>query len=207
MMSRSSSLVLAAGVLALSLPHYSLLPVFYLDKFRFGMVSEVVWYISNNSTMYSISLRETLSYLRWLPLVILVMIAIRSAIYKRALPRAINNADGYIGAFLGFSLVSCLYSIDPMISLLRLASVMLMYGAIFWGIWVIADEVGKQKVVLVIVNTAAVLFAMHILVAVTDPAGSFPYLGRFEGWMINPGTVAGYAASFLQLVLYIALHK
>ena len=207
MMSRSSSLVLAAGVLALSLPHYSLLPVFYLDKFRFGMVSEVVWYISNNSTMYSISLRETLSYLRWLPLVILVMIAIRSAIYKRALPRAINNADGYIGAFLGFSLVSCLYSIDPMISLLRLASVMLMYGAIFWGIWVIADEVGKQKVVLVIVNTAAVLFAMHILVAVTDPAGSFPYLGRFEGWMINPGTVAGYAASFLPLVLYIALHK
>ena len=206
-MSRSSSLVLAAGVLALSLPHYSLLPVFYLDKFRFGMISEVVWYININSTMYSISLRAILSYLRWLPLVILAMIAVRSAIYKRAAPRAINNADGYIGAFLVFSLVSCLYSIDPMISLLRLASVMLMYGAIFWGIWVIADEVGKQKVVLVIVNTAAVLFAMHILVAVTDPAGSFPYLGRFEGWMINPGTVAGYAASFLPLVLYIALHK
>ena len=135
------------------------------------------------------------------------MIAIRSAIYKRALPRAINNADGYIGAFLVFSLVSCLYSIDPMISLLRLASVILMYGAIFWGIWVIADEIGEKKVVLIVVNTAAVLFAMHILVAVIDPAGSFPYLGRFEGWMINPGTVAGYAASFLSLVLYMTLHK
>ena len=205
--SRSSSLVLAAGVLALSLPHYSLLPVFYLEKFRFYMVSEVVWYININSTVHSVSLREILSYLRWLPLVILAMIAIRSAIYKRAAPRAINNADGYIGAFLVFSLVSCLYSIDPMISLLRLASVILMYGAIFWGIWVIADEVGEKKVVLIVVNTAAVLFAMHILVAVIDPAGSFPYLGRFEGWMINPGTVAGYAASFLPLVLYITLHK
>jgi hypothetical protein len=82
-----------------------------------------------------------------------------------------------------------------------------MYGAIFWGIWVIADEVGEKKIVLIVVNTAAVLFAMHILVAVIDPAGSFPYLGRFEGWMINPGTVAGYAASFLPLVLYITLHK
>ena len=205
--SRSSSLVLAAGVLALSLPHYSLLPVFYLEKFRFDMVSEVVWYININSTVHSVSLREILSYLRWLPLVILAMIAIRSAIYKRAAPRAINNADGYVGAFLVFSLVSCLYSIDPMISLLRLASVILMYGAIFWGIWVIADEVGEKKVVLIVVNTAAVLFAMHILVAVIDPAGSFPYLGRFEGWMINPGTVAGYAASFLPLVLYITLHK
>ena len=171
MMSRSSSLVLAAGVLALSLPHYSLLPVFYLDKFRFGMVSEVVWYISNNSTMYSISLREILSYLRWLPLVILAMIAIRSAIYKRALPRAINNADGYIGAFLIFSLFSCLYSIAPRMSLLRLASVILMYGAIFWGVWVIADEVGEKKVVHIVVNTVAVLFAMHVLVAVIDPAG------------------------------------
>ena len=205
--SRSSSLVLAVGVVALSLPHYSLLPVFYLDKFRFDMVSEVVWYININSTVHSVSLREILSYLRWLPLVILVMIAIRSAIYKRAAPRAINNADGYIGAFLVFSLVSCLYSIDPMISLLRLASVILMYGAIFWGIWVIADEIGEKKVVLIVVNTAAVLFAMHILVAVIDPAGSFPYLGRFEGWMINPGTVAGYAASFLSLVLYMTLHK
>ena len=205
--SRSSSLVLAAGVLALSLPHYSLLPVFYIEKFRFDMVSEVVWYININSTVYPISLREILSYLRWLPLIILAMIAIRSAIHKRAAPRAINNADGYIGAFLFFALVSCLYSIDPMISLLRLASVILMYGAIFWGIWVIADEVGEKKIVLIVVNTAAVLFAMHILVAVIDPAGSFPYLGRFEGWMINPGTVAGYAASFLPLVLYITLHK
>ena len=40
-MSRSFSLVLAASVLSLSLPHYSLLPVFYLDKFSFDMVSEV----------------------------------------------------------------------------------------------------------------------------------------------------------------------
>jgi hypothetical protein len=135
------------------------------------------------------------------------MIAIRSAIYKRAVPRAINNADGYIGAFLIFSLFSCLYSITPRMSLLRLASVILMYGAIFWGIWVIADEVGEKKVVHIVVNTAAVLFAMHVLVAVIDPTGSFPYLGRFEGWMINPGTVAGYAASLLPLVLYITLHK
>ncbi|MEE3255551.1 MAG: O-antigen ligase family protein, partial [Chloroflexota bacterium] len=165
------------------------------------------WHINTNSTMYYISLRAILFYLRWLPLVILATIAIRSAIYKRAAPRAINNADGYISAFLVFSLVSCLYSIDPMISLRRLASVILMYGAIFWGIWVFADEVGEKKVVLIVVNTAAVLFAMHILVAVINPAGSFPYLGRFEGWMINPGTVAGYAASFLPLVLYITLHK
>ena len=59
MMSRSSSLVLAAGVLALSLPHYSLLPVFYLDKFRFGMVSEVVWYISNNSIYIFIDIKNS----------------------------------------------------------------------------------------------------------------------------------------------------
>ncbi len=202
---RSISLVLAASVLTLSLPHYSRLPVFYFNDLRFDMVSEIVWYFGVNSTKYSISLREVLSYLRWLPLAILVMIAIRLTFSKRGIHRSINRADGHIGVFLVFALISCWYSIAPSISVLRLTSVVLMYGAIFWGIWVIADVVGQKKVVRVIVNTAAVLFALHIFAAVVDPVGSFPYYGRFEGWMTNPGTVSGYAASFLPLALYFAL--
>ena len=101
-MPRSISLMLAASVLALSLPHYSFLPIFYIDELRFDMFSNIVWYISTNNGVYSISLREILSYLRWLPLVILAGAALRLAIYKRAVPRPFNKADGYIVAFLFF---------------------------------------------------------------------------------------------------------
>ena len=206
-MTRSISLVLAASTVLLSLPHYSWLPVLYLREFRFDMVSEVVWYITTNNVVYAISLRDILSYLRWLPLAILAGYACRSAIYKRAMPRAINTVDGYIVAFLVFILTSCLYSIDPRMTLLRSVSVILMYLSVFWGVWVIADEVGEKKVVRIVVNAAAIMFCLHIVVAVLDPENSFPYLGRFEGWMINPGTAAGYAAVFLPLSLYLALQR
>ena len=99
-MPRSISLVLAASVLTLSLAHYSLLPIFYIDELRFDMFSELVWFISTNNGVYSISLHEILSYLRWLPLVILAGAALRLAIYKRAVPRPLNKADGYIVTFL-----------------------------------------------------------------------------------------------------------
>ena len=206
-MTRSISLVLAASTVLLSLPHYSWLPVLYLREFRFDMVSEIVWYITTNNVVYAISLRDILSYLRWLPLAILAGYACRSAIYKRAMPRAINTGDRYIVAFLVFLLISCLYSIDPRVTLLRSASVILMYLSVFWGVWVIADEVGEKKVVRIVVNAAAIMFCLHIVVAVLDPENSFPYLGRFEGWMINPGTAAGYAAVFLPLSLYLALQR
>ena len=206
-MPRSISLVLAASVLTLLLPHYSLLPIFYIDELRFDMFYELVWYISTNNGVYSISLRETLSYLRWLPLVILAGAALRLAIYKRAVPRPLNKADGYIVTFLVLILISCLYSIDSRISLLRVASVILMYTAIFWGVWVIADEFGEKTVVSVIVNAAAVVFGLHALVAVFDPVHSFPYYGRFEGWMVNPGTAAGYAALLLPLALWRASQR
>ena len=206
-MPRSINLVLAASVLTLSLAHYSLLPIFYIDELRFDMFSELVWYISTNNGVYSISLHEILSYLRWLPLVILAGAALRLAIYKRAVPRLFNKADRYIVGFLVLILISCLYSIDSRISLLKVASVILMYAAIFWGVWVIADEFGEKTVVNVILNAAAVVFGLHVLVAVFDPVHSFPYLGRFEGWTINPGTIAGYAAVFLPLALWRASQR
>ena len=206
-MPRSINLVLAASVLTLSLAHYSLLPIFYIDELRFDMFSELVWYISTNNGVYSISLREILSYLRWLPLVILAGAALRLAIYKRAVPRLFNKADRYIVGFLVLILISCLYSIDSRISLLKVASVILMYAAIFWGVWVIADEFGEKTVVNVILNAAAVVFGLHILVAVFDPVHSFPYYGRFEGWTVNPGTIAGYAAVFLPLALWRASQR
>jgi hypothetical protein len=203
-MTRSISLVLAASTVLLSLPHYSWLPVLYLREFRFDMVSEIVWYITTNNVVYAISLRDILSYLRWLPLAILAGYACRSAIYKRAMPRAINTVDRYIVAFLVFILTSCLYSIDPRMTLLRSVSVILMYLSVFWGVWLYADDFGVEVIIHTIVIAVAIVFGLHILSAIFDPIDSFRYLGRFQGWTINPGIAAGHAAVLLPFALWIA---
>ena len=82
-----------------------------------------------------------------------------------------------------------------------------MYGAVFWGVWLYADDFGVEAVANTIVIVIAIVFGLHILNAVTDPAGSFPYLGRFQGWTINPGIAAGHASVLLPFALWIASQR
>ena len=172
------------------------------------LTSDYVWNISVNNGVLPISLRNhILFYSRWLPLVILAAMPLSLAIQKRGMPRAIERADAYIVVFTLFAFISCLYSINPRLSFLRAGSVLLMYGAVFWGVWLYADDFGVETVANTIVIVVAIVFGLHILNAVTDPAGSFPYLGRFQGWTINPGIAAGHASVLLPFALWIASQR
>ena len=82
-----------------------------------------------------------------------------------------------------------------------------MYGAVFWGVWLYADDFGVEAVANTIVIVVAIVFGLHILNAVINPAGSFPYLGRFQGWTINPGIAAGHGAVLLPFALWIASQR
>ena len=206
-MPRNMRWVILAALLLIIFQSTRSLPLFYLDEMRFDMASDYVWYIGINSGVLPITLRIVLSYLRWLPLFILGGSAMVLAVQQRRMPRAVHRADAYIVAFLIFTLVSCLYSINSSISFMRAVSVILMYGAVFWGVWIYADEFGVEAVASIIITASAIVFGLHIIDAIVDPIGSFPYLGRFRGWMVNPGTAAGYAAVLLPLTLWIASQK
>ena len=153
------------------------------------------------------SVRDTLFYLRWLPLVVLGSAALVIAVWNRSLPRSLNRVDAVILVFIGLALLSALYSIDPEISVLRGLSVLLMYGAVFWGVWVCADEFGAAAVMRIMVAAAGIVIGLHVVVALFDPIGSMPYLGRFRGWALNPGTPGGAAALLLPLALWHALGR
>ena len=199
--------VILAALLLIIFQSTQDLPLFYLDEMRFGMASDYVWYIGINSGVLPISYRVVLSHLRWLPLFILGGSAMVLAVQQRRLPRAVHRADAYIVAFLIFTIVSCLYSINSSISFMRAISVILMYGAVFWGVWIYADEFGVEAVVSIIITASAIVFGLHIINAMSDPAGSFPYLGRFQGWTINPGVAASHVSFLLPLALWIASQK
>ena len=148
-----------------------------------------------------------LSNLRWVPLFFLGLAALLIAVRNRALPRPLNKADAVMLGFVAVALLSSLHSIDPEITLLRGLSVLLMYGAVFWGVWVYADEFGADEVVRIIVVTAAIVFGLHLAFGLLDPGGSMPYHGRFRGWAQNPGTPGGQVALLLPLALWLALKR
>tara|TARA_B100001123_G_scaffold449956_1_gene617688 strand:+ start:2496 stop:3920 length:1425 start_codon:yes stop_codon:yes gene_type:complete len=200
--------VIIAALLLIILQSTQEMLVFHLDEMKLVLTSDYVWNISVNNGVLPISLRNhILFYSRWLPLVILAAMPLSLAIQKRGMPRAIERADAYIVVFTLFAFISCLYSINPRLSFLRAGSVLLMYGAVFWGVWLYADDFGGEAVANTIVIVIAIVFGLHILNAVTDPAGSFPYLGRFQGWTINPGIAAGHASVLLPFALWIASQR
>ena len=200
--------VIIAALLLIILQSTQQMLVFHLDEMKLVLTSDYVWNISVNNAVLPISLRNhILFYSRWLPLVILAAMPLSLAIEKRGMPRAIERADAYIVVFTLFAFISCLYSINPRLSFLRAGSVLLMYGAVFWGVWLYADDFGVEAVANTIVIVIAIVFGLHILNAVTDPAGSFPYLGRFQGWTINPGIAAGHASVLLPFALWIASQR
>jgi len=200
--------VIFAALLLIILQSTQKMLVFHLDEMVLVLTSDYVWNISVNNDVISISLRNhILSYSRWLPLVILAAMPVSLAIQKRGIPRAIERADAYIVVFILFIFISCLYSINPRLSFMRAGSVILMYGAVFWGVWLYADDFGVEAVANTIVIVVGIVFGLHILNAIFDPIGSFHSLGRFQGWTINPGIAAGHAAVLLPFALWIASQR
>ncbi|MDP6584249.1 MAG: hypothetical protein QF535_06310, partial [Anaerolineales bacterium] len=200
--------VIIAALLLIILQSTQKMLVFYLDEMKLVLTSDYVWNISVNNGVLPISLRNhILSYSRWLPLIILAAMPFSLAIQKRGIPRAIERADAYIVVFILFTFISCLYSINPRLSFMRAGSVLLMYGAVFWGVWLYADDFGVEAVANTIVIVVAIVFGLHILNAVINPASSFPYLGRFQGWTINPGIAAGHGSVLLPFALWIASQR
>jgi hypothetical protein len=199
--------VILSGLLLIFIQSTQRLPEYVVDEFRFVMSSDYVMPISVNNVVLSISLREILYYMRWLPLAILSVVPLWLAVQKREIPRVLKRADASIIVFLVYILISCVFSIDPNTSIQKVFSVFLMYGAVFWGIWIYADEFGIEEIINIIITAAMILFGLHIINAVVDPLGSFPYLGRFQGWTVNPGIAAAHASLLLPLALWIALQK
>ena len=171
------------------------------------MSSDYVLPISVNNVVLPISLRVILSYMRWLPLAILTGVPLWLAVQKRKIPRVLKRADASIIVFLVYILISCLFSIDPKTSLLKVFSVFLMYGAVFWGVWLYVDAVGIEEVANTIIDVSVIVFGLHIISAIVNPIGAFPYLGRFQGWTFNPGIAAGHASLLLPLALWTAIRK
>ena len=182
-------------------------PGIYFDEFRIVMVSDWEWTISFANINRIISFRTIFSYLRWVALVSIILFAAYDSFTKHKTLRSVNKADISILMFIIVATISCLYSINVTKSIMRVISLVLMYLAVFWGIWLYADRYGDKSVIHTIVIVVTIVFVLHILNIFFDRLGSFPYFGRFQGWTINPGIAASHASLFFPIVLYVSLQS
>ena len=150
--------------------------------------------------------RAVTAWLRWaLPFALGVWALIVAAL-SRSLPRRFHRSDTLACSFIGFALLSSLYSIDPRTTLLRSFSVMLIYGAVFWGLWLYVDLGSSAKMVRTMLSAAALALSLHLLILVLSPSWALYHDSvRFVGWAENPGAVGSLASLSMPLALWNAL--
>jgi O-antigen ligase len=118
------------------------------------------------------------------------------------------TVDGMAVVFLVFAAASALYSIAPALTLLRAATVLLLYLAVFWTIWHYADAAGQDRVTDILIAAASLVLIAGVAASIlpslagSEAAGGGAWLGgRFRGIMANPNAIGMMGILFLPLVV------
>jgi hypothetical protein len=127
---------------------------------------------------------------------------------KQKLPlRKLLIVDVVAVVFLGYAMASAAYSVSPSLTVLRAASGILLYIAVFWTIWHFADAAGEDRVTDILIAAACVVLLAGVVIStvpslagadVSEAAWSG---GRFRGIMANPNAIGMMGILFLPLLL------
>lgn len=100
----------------------------------------------------------------------------------------IGGRDLFFLVFLGFFLLSSLWSITPSTTLQRSIAVALLYLASFWYFWAWADRHSDGRLLDLLLRTLAVVLGLNLLLGGVF-APSTLISGRFQGLFTNPNNI------------------
>jgi len=144
-------------------------------------------------------LRGLLENLRWLPFALLGFAVLAEMAVSGRSWRRFHGFDTYIVLWLTLAFASAFYSIAPMLTLGRAATLLLVYVAVFWAAWRYAGRRGEDRVVELLLLAGLLVLGGGLLLA---PLGGGLVLGvRFSGLMENPNSVGLLTALLMPLAV------
>lgn len=143
---------------------------------------------------------------RWLPSLILALMALLCFAFSRHCVRGLKRFDALFIAFVALAYLSAVYSIEPTTTFARTSSLLIFYAAIFGAAWALSDKRGEEVVVRNLLTCGFVVFGLS-LVALLYPSWSFPYYLRFQGVMGNPNALGLLVALVLPLAFWAAIER
>jgi hypothetical protein len=175
----------------------------YVAHPRFFVFAAALVLAANQSTLPQ--LNSTLGQVRWGPLAYFCVLALGGTLLTGALPRKPSVVDLLCVSYLALVMLSAIWSIDSQASLARGGSEILMYVAVFWGIWTYVDRAGEERCVsaLLWAGLAVQLASWALIVAGRNPF----WAGRFYGLLENPNALGWVTAFSLPLALHRALAR
>ena len=167
---------------------------------------------------------ESLLYLgRWVPLGLLTVYAAGQWVLKPKwsgpMIRRGKGFDIWILCWVALTYISAVYSIAPQATVRLATTLVLGYGAVFWGVWHYANRYSEERVVTLILVCASliVLASWGGLIGGVGQAFGTSVPGRsgggvgqnlrFRGVMENPNSLGMLCAFTLPLFLGTAIRK
>lgn len=162
------------------------------NRFLYLIVSLAVSTLVLGGSHFEIA--ESAQFLRW-PLYLFLACFFLSKGGNRKLP---IPADIVFFLFILLAFVSSFWSIDPQLSLMRSASLMLAYAAIFLGLWKkVQDMSGARRLSTILLYIGLFWLA----VGVFSPANFMA--ARYRGVFLNPNGLALYCLIHLPIAMSI----
>lgn len=155
---------------------------------------------------YISSLRQPLETARWVPLILLAAWPVAYWLSTETGVRCSGSLDYYMWAWLAASLLTAFYSIAVPLTIGRAGSLVIMYVAVFWGVWLYVNRHGEESIVRILLASASVIYVLSWL-SYLSGWGLPVQAGRFRGIMENPNTFGILTAILLPLALARALEK
>ena len=166
----------------------------YFIEARYLILCTAICLIFADSRIVFVS--ESFMTIRWVFLIALAIRALAHWILGRV-PTRLRGIDLWILSFLALAFYSQTYSIAPSLTLQRSASALLLYLAIFWGVWNYVQD--TTKILIVISDFLKASFLLFLL--------GFLFIGngRFAGLFTNPNGLGLFTSLLTPLAVGIFL--
>jgi O-antigen ligase len=107
--------------------------------------------------------------------------------------------DVIIVAWVAYAFLSTLYSIEPVLTVQRSTTLLLMYVAVFWAAWRYAGQHGEEKAIEIVLWALLIVCAAGLLMLPVDEG--VWVRGRFRGLMENPNSLGLLAGVMFPVAL------
>ncbi len=169
------------------------------------LIFETALFLMLTATQFVV-VNNIMEAIRWIPYIIFAFIFGSILMKNKNLPREIEWFDKIMFIIIIIMFLSVFYSIDPLMTIKRSGTFLLLYVSVFWVIYPKIQSKGDiEKVIDLILYAAFVPYMFSIIVLF------FPDIGfwgnRFRGYFINPNTVGVLSAILLPLVFWKTLDR
>lgn len=178
---------------------------FIMLKSRKFLIFSTALFLMLTATQFG-TIKSVMETLRWIPYIVFVFLFFSQLFIKKKLPRNIEGFDIVLLIIIVLMFLSAFYSIDPLMTVKRAGTFLLLYISVFWIIYPeIQSKEDAEGVIDLILYASLIPFTIMVIL-LFFPLISFR-ADRFIGYFLNANTIGVLSAILLPLLLWKSIDK